>query len=243
MMPNSVVTGNCTVCSGGGGGASATQFLTSYTTLLAPDNASLTGGSIALLASYDQSITNTPAPCLDTLGRSVAFGFENTMTRIRVANGPPNRTLAFVQDIATGSAIGPVNEHFTTHMMVSTTTSCGDLQPVMVGWRNNPQLEIQGVSMGPANDGIYGGENDAGNTTIMTTVGAFTIRPGTGNNIPGGAAVWIDFGSQETANIQVTHSGSPQGTWFRLQRVSQSQIIFYFRDPIAGTDVITITPG
>lgn len=242
-MPVNVTTGSCTVCSGGAGSPSSTQFLTSYATLQAPDNAALTGGSIGSLTAYGDQIPNVPAACLDTLGRSVAFGFENTSTRVRVAGGGTPRAFAFVQDIAVGTTIGMIDDHFTTHMMVSAVPACATLYQTMLDWRVRPELEIQGVGMGPANDGIYGGENDSGATAIQTTVGVFTIRAVTGNTIPAGAAVWIDFGSQNTANIAVSSNRSPTGEWFRLQRVTASQIVFYFRDPIAQGDIITITPG
>jgi hypothetical protein len=235
----------CGVCSGGGGGASF--FLTTYANLTAPDGSQLTGAAIGGLTNYSQSVSGLRSTCLRTNGRSVAFGWRNNSTRIRVTTTNP-RTLAFVQDVSVGATLGPnFVDDVTTQMLVSQTTACADLDALARRWADRPELLVQGNSRGPSLDGIYGGENDSGETAIMTTVGNIPIQVASSTvPVPGGAAVWIEFGVQPNTGVQVLHNNvpsAPSGTWYRIQRVSASQLIFWFRDEIVDGTVITIVPG
>jgi len=235
----------CGVC--GGGGSNSELYLTSYTTLLAPSNAVLTGAAIDTLTMYGQEIAALRSPCLTTLGRQVAFGFRNGATRVRVASATP-RALAFVQDVTIGQTLGPMfADEVTTHMLVSSTTACADLAPRALALADRPELQIQGTNTGPALDGIYGGENDSGNTAIQTTVGDIPIQLVTAARpVPGGFAVWVDFGAQPNEMVMVMHNGlpsMPSGEWYRIQRVSPTQSIFWFRDELVASTIITLRPN
>ena len=239
-----VSAAGCGVC--GGGGSSSELYLTSYTTLLASSDAVLTGAAIDL-TTYGQEVAALRSPCLTTFGKHVAFGFRNGATRVRVAGTAP-RALAFVQDVSVGQMLGPsFVDEVTTHMLVSSTTECADLAPRALALADRPGLQIQGTNAGPALDGIYGGENDGGNTAIQTTVGDIPIqlfdplRP-----VPGGFAVWVDFGAQPNTNVMVMHNGvpsTPSGEWYRIQRVSPTQLIFWFRDELVANTIITLHPN
>ena len=240
-----VMGGGCTACSGGG--SSNTFFLTSYTTLAAGSDAVLTGASIDGLTSYGQSAMGLQSACLTTLGRRVAFGWRDTVTRIRVANENP-RTLAFIQDVArNAAALGPdLADDVTTHMLVSSTTSCADLRTRAAAHAARPILTLTFADsstdqVGPAPDGIYGGERADGSVAYDPLVGAVRVSPAT-TAIPGNFALWLDFGAQRSQNVTVTHSNPPSGDWYRIQRVSTSQVIFWFRDDLAVGNQITITP-
>ena len=236
----------CGVCSGGG--SSNTMYLTSYLTLVAPANSTLSNANAPVLDTYDESVGNLRSTCLhNPNNQNVAIGWRDTATRIRVVDEQP-RTFAFVQDIANGTTLGPLMGEVTTHMIVSGTRQCADLDTDALRFANRPELHVQALDVGPSLDGIYGGENDSGGVAIQTQVGPIALSlTSAAAPIPAGWAVWISFGSQQNGNVQVTHNGvpsAPAGEWFRTQRVSNSQIIFWFRDALVDAQtVITITPG
>lgn len=242
----SVGAGGCGVCAGGGSGS--TMYLTSFLTLVAPASSTLTNANAPVLDTYDESVSGLRSTCLhNPNNQNVAIGFRDMATRIRVVDDNP-RTFAFVQDLMNGSSIGPVNGEATTHMLVSGTRQCADLDVDALRFANRPELRVQALNVGPSLDGIYGGENDSGGTAIQTQVGDIPLALVSETApIPGGWAVWIEFGSQSNMNVQVTHNGMPSmptGEWFRMQRVSNSQIIFWFRDPLVDdATLISIIPG
>ena len=240
-----VAGGGCTVCSQGGN--SNTFFLTSYTALAAGSDAVLTGASIETLTSYGQSASGLQSACLTTLGRRVAFGWRDTSTRIRVADDSP-RTLAFIQDVIRDApSLGPdLSDDVTTHMLVSSTTACADLRARALQHANRPNLTLTFADdmtdqIGPSPDGIYGGERADGTDGYDPRIGAVRISP-TSTTIPGNFAVWLDFGAQANQNVAVTHNNAPSGDWFQIQRVTTSEVIFWFRDDLAVGERITITP-
>lgn len=237
---------NCQPCPGGG--IAAGFFVTSFTTLVAPvGNSDLSGTAIDGLVTYGQQANMLSETCLTTLGQKVAFGWRNTGSRIRVVNTDTVRTLAFVHDILGGTQVGPdFADEVTTHMIVATAANqvtCSDLRTRAAALAARPGLTIQAQNLGPANDGIYGGTDDSGETGYMTQVGDVTLTPST-SPIPSGFAVWIDFGAQANSNVTFSHTGgTPSGDWVLQQRVSASEIIFYFRDALPFGQTITIHPG
>jgi hypothetical protein len=232
---------NCPICPNGSSGSNFR--LTSFMTLGADGNADLSGTAIGGLTAYSQEATGLTNTCLTSLGQRIAFGWRNSGGRIRVAHDSP-RALAFVQDIVNDMNIAAdFADEVTTHMLVSSTDACSDMRTRASALAERRALMIQTQNRAPGNDGIYGGADDNNNTGYMTQVGDITLTP-TSQPIPSGFAVWIDFGSQPNTAVTFTHSaGTPSGEWVRQQRVSTSQIIFYFRDELPAGQTITIHPG
>lgn len=226
-------------CDDCGLGRASSFFLTSYTTLIADGDATLSDGQ-GVLTSYGAQVAPGASACLRQRGYSVAFSWVDTSTRMRVAQAAPVRTIAFVKDLYQGSTL-PVGDWFATTQMAISTETCGVLEPRISEFSSDDhQLVINGNSTGSAlTDGIYGGTPQANGYPVdfpVTLSAAQTIAP----RIPAGFAVWL-YSSPIPQSLTLTHSAGHTGDWYHEQRVGQDSAVLWFNVSIEQGETITIT--
>jgi hypothetical protein len=233
------VAAECSACSGGNG---STFVLTSYTTLIVDGGAFLSDGNEAMLDTDGEQVTNIGSTaCVRQRQQSIAFSWSNTVNRMRVVNVTPVRSIAFVKDLFSGTTLPAEDFVTTTQMGISATENCGALeQRISQFSADDHQLMVNGNSVGAALvDGIYGGDpRDDGYPVDfpVTLTPAQTVAP----RIPAGFAVWL-YSQPIPANLTLTHSGSPSGTWYRLQRVGPNSVVVWFDVALENGETITIS--
>ncbi|HEX5061817.1 MAG TPA: hypothetical protein VFV99_20760 [Kofleriaceae bacterium] len=235
---------DCSICTPNGQ-ASSTFFLTSYTTLIADNNATSTDGNLATLDTYGEELMPGPglSTCIAQRGTSIAFSWINAPTRVRVAAAPPTsqaRTLAFVKDMFTGGTLGASAGWATTTQMGISSEACGVLENRIAEFSvDDHQLLINGNSLGAAQvDGIYGGYPQVSGYPVDFPV---TLQPsGAQPRIPAGFAVWL-YSQPIPQTMTLTHSGGHTGNWYYEQRVDQNSVVFWFNVSLEQGQTITIT--
>jgi hypothetical protein len=230
---------DCTSCTGSGTGT--TFVLTSYTVLIVDSGAFLSDGNEATLDTHGEEVMAPgTSACVRERMQSVAFSWVNSVNRLRVVNTAP-RSIAFVKDIHRGATLPAESFFATTQMGVSATESCGGLETRIAQFsEDDHQLVINGNSIGAAlADGIFGGDpqTDGYHVTFPVTISAApTAQP----RMPAGFAVWL-YSNTVPANLTLTHSAGHTGTWYRMQRVGQNQVVLWFDVPLETGETITIS--
>jgi hypothetical protein len=230
---------NCT-------GSTTTQFTpTSFTTLRNAGTATLYRGASDLVTpipSGGTQVMNPSSACIDYGQQQIAFGWNDTQTRIRA---PSTSTVAFVYDFdpGAGAAMGSADYWTRSAMFLGRGNSCtaaGGVHDQIKKWQDTNELLVNSVSMGIAHDGIYGGEGDPGSTPGIATPPSGLTVIGT---VPTPFAMWINY-APGTNGLTITKSPAPNPPFYQVQNVGGAghDWLIWFRDPITSGQTITITP-
>lgn len=217
--------------------------------------------SFAAFAVTDgQSITPEPPPTLGDHGPgndlqmhtsciagddyAIAVGLNEELPRR--LRSPSDQTIAYVQELLPAPAAtlpttldGWLHSFF---LVRTPRTECTPLRTELEAHTaQNPQLLLNGVSLDVSHDGLWGGENDEGNVGYPI-VDTATLQRGGPVDLTAGWGVWLRF-SQIYTRVDVTKTGGPAtGDWYLAGTGlgDGTQAIFWFRDPLATGETITI---
>ncbi|HUS28036.1 MAG TPA: hypothetical protein VMZ53_05990 [Kofleriaceae bacterium] len=185
-------------------------------------------------------VQNRTSACLDYGQRQVAFGWYDLNSRIRA---PTADTLAFVYDYAlTAESEMGAADYWTRSMFMlgrgnSCTTDLPGIYSQVRAWEGRREmLNINGLGVEIANDGIYGGEADPGSTPGIWYGGDPVTLTGT-ISIP--FAVWLIM--SPAADDIVVEKADAQGPFYQKQRdASGTNWVIWFRDPLSSGQSITV---
>lgn len=222
-------------------------YLTSYSAFVYDADASLLG----VATEPDDQLGSAPqqrSVCLRQRGHNIAFGWSEDRGRVRLPSTTPVRTIAFVHDFlgSSGASLMPGMYDATTTMIATSEGDCAATRERLAPFVQDapPELRIDGDSVDLGTDGIYAGAaKQPGTGGYAVGTRSVVLEPAT-EAIAGGFAVWLDFGADRT-RFGVRHSaGARTGEWFRVQPVTgrTGHVLFWFRDPLAPGDAITIEP-
>lgn len=236
-----LMASNCTACFGGMG---SMFYLTSYTTLIADNNAFSTDGDLTGFTTHGAVINPGRSTCLSQRGQSIAFSwgpFDPTRMRV-AAESPPaqSRTIAFVRDLHVDTTLPADGVESTTQMKVSSKLACGALESSLQPFsEDDHQLSVNGNPMGAAlGDGIFGGLPGQQNGYPVDF--PVTLTPAGGApNLPAGFAVWL-YHAPLPQTLTPVHSGNPTSPWYYEQRVGPNSVVFWFDAPLTMGQTITI---
>jgi hypothetical protein len=229
---------DCTACTGGLG---SSFYMTSYTTLIVDPGAFLSDGNEATLDMHGEQVTNPgQTACVNQRQQSIAFSWVDSQARLRVVNTSP-RSIAFVKDMFSGATLPAETRVTTTQMGISATESCGTLEQRIQPFSDSDHaIRINDTAVGAAlTDGIFGGyprpDGYPVNFPVTITPGQ-TISP----RMPAGFAVWL-YSTSIPATLTLTHSAGHTGSWYRMQRVGQDQLVVWFEVALEQGETITIS--
>jgi hypothetical protein len=234
--PSARDVANCSAC----GPTSSSFYLSSYTTLIVDNNATLSDGTHAQLDGYGEEISPSSSTCINQRGYSIAFSWIDTLTRMRAVATAPARTISFIKDFPAGPSLPMMEWRATTQMGISKET-CAVLEPRITPFsEDDHQLVINGNPTGAAQvDGIYGGDPQVNGYPIDFPV-TLTASTATGQNIPAGFAVWL-YHAPVPQTLTVTHSRNPTGEWYYEQRAGTNSVVYWFNVSLEQGETITIS--
>jgi hypothetical protein len=226
----------------------STQFVpTSFTTLRADGSATLYRGANSLVTAIpggpgSAAISDATSACIDYGQQQVAFAWNDTFTRIRA---PSTTTLAFVYDFdrAAANAMGSANYWTRSAMFLGRANSCtatNGVHDLARRWRDTHELIANGVSIGIANDGIFGGESDPGNQIgINLPLAGLTVT----GDVPMPFAMWLTY-APGTNGLVIEKTPAPSPPFYQIQKADGlgEQWVIWFRDPITTGQTISIRP-
>ena len=165
---------------------------------------------------------------------AIGYGWTDNSTRVRA---PDTTTVALVHDFVPPkmATVMDVKADVTTTMLLDDHGTFDSLGARMNPYIMSPdvQLLVNGNPVGLALDGIYGGtqlDMPAG----MKLADSHVTLQADGTTVPGGFAVWIDYGTSVTTfAVNREHS---------VDIIGGTQAIFWFPSDLAPGDTITITP-
>lgn len=225
----------------------ANWIVTSYTSFSTGVTSTITNASIP--TQNGQSIPATGRPiCLRGFGDAwyLAMGWYALSGGVRTRRVVDS--VVVVADLLNSSPSsigpGPVADAVTT-MWVGTgpTASCGDLINDVMPYENNPSLEVDNgtgaVTIGMAQDGIYGGETSQDPDPGYDPGTTFTLRsPGT-STVPA-FAFWLDTGGKTVTSITRTPV-STTTPWYVDQPLTiANHRLLWFPDGLGPDDEITV---
>jgi hypothetical protein len=180
--------------------------------------------------------------CVAGEGHRLAFAWPGATSRVRhvpLAGG--NRAFAVVYDmVQTPDSTFRLPAPLSTTMLVNRDESCEDLHDRAIAMAVSPDIAVNGGPLMLANDGIYGGHNKTGDVPPTATL-PVTLTPAGTDPIPGGFLVWLDFGAPQPGfAIHRTPEIADREYRFQIVTSAPNQALFWFPDPLAPGEEITI---
>ena len=170
-------------------------------------------------------------------GPSGALAVAWPAATTRIASPTPSST-AFVYDFRVeGLDLGPLMsaQYSVTSAMFLGTTDCASLASRTADFLSNEQLTVDGGKIDIAVDGIYGG--GASNTNLGITAGDRVVIEGPKS---GSFAVRLSWDAAFDVPPRVTNSVGYTDAWYIPQRISDHEMLYWFRDPLLLSQTITI---
>jgi hypothetical protein len=195
-----------------------------------------------VFSSYGEAMDPLPGDgatdkvqCVAGSSGALAVAWPAATTRIA---SPTTSTYAFVYDFQVeGAVLGPLMsaQYSVTSAMFVGATDCASLAPRTADFLSNEQLTTDGGKFDLAVDGIYGG--GASNTTLGIPAGDRFVIQGPKS---GSFAVRLSWDAAFDVPPRVTNSVGYTDAWYIPQRISDHEMLYWFRDPLLLSQTITI---